>query len=62
MLLPGVVAQELIPFPILTRQMAFRLEDYMRFLETRRVASVNRGASQTTIERFTFPHKYKRVS
>ncbi|KAK9508614.1 hypothetical protein O3M35_006140 [Rhynocoris fuscipes] len=61
MLLPGVVAQELIPFPILTRHMAFRLEDYMRFLETRRVASVNRGASQTTIERFTFPHKYKRM-
>ncbi len=26
-----------------------------------RLGSVNRGAVQTTIERFTFPHKYKKV-
>lgn len=39
---------------------AYRLEDYMRFLE-RRSNNMNRGASQDTIERFTFPHKYKKV-
>lgn len=64
MMLPGppVVTPELVPFPILTRHMAYRLEDYMRFLESRRVVStVNRGASQHTIERYTFPHKYKRM-
>lgn len=27
-----------------------------------RLGNVNRGAVQTTIERFTFPHKYKKVS
>lgn len=27
-----------------------------------RLGSVNRGAIQSTIERFTFPHKYKKVS
>lgn len=26
-----------------------------------RLGSVSRGAVQTTIERFTFPHKYKKV-
>lgn len=40
---------------------AYRLDEYMRYLE-RRSNSLNRGASQETIERFTFPHKYKRVS
>lgn len=33
----------------------------MRVLDQRRLACLNRGASQDTIERFTFPHKYKRV-
>lgn len=36
------------------------LQDYMRIVEQRRLA-INRGASQTTIERNTFPHKYKKV-
>lgn len=27
-----------------------------------RLGSVSRGAVQTTIERFTFPHKYKKVT
>lgn len=27
-----------------------------------RLGSVSRGAVQTTIERFTFPHKYKKVA
>ena len=46
---------------MLTRHMTYRLEDYMRVVEQRRLIAVNRGASQETIERFTFPHKYKRV-
>ncbi|KAF6200003.1 hypothetical protein GE061_006302 [Apolygus lucorum] len=63
MLLPGpaVVTPDFVPFPFLARQMAFRLEDYMRFIENRRVPNPNRGATQTTIERFTFPHKYKKM-
>lgn len=40
---------------------AYNLEYYMRYLE-RRSNNFNRGASQETIERFTFPHKYKKVS
>ncbi|XP_014256477.1 E3 ubiquitin-protein ligase arkadia-B isoform X1 [Cimex lectularius] len=61
-LLPApIVPPEMVPFPFLTRQLTFRLDDYMRFLENRRAASAIRGASQTTIERFTFPHKYKRM-
>jgi hypothetical protein len=42
--------------------MTARLEDYMRVVEQRRLAQMNRGASQDTIERYTFPHKYKQVS
>jgi len=38
-----------------------RLEDYMREVEQRRFIQINRGASQDTIERCTFPHKYKQV-
>lgn len=34
----------------------------MRVVEQRRLAQMNRGASQDTIERYTFPHKYKQVS
>lgn len=36
------------------------MHEYMRIVEQRRWP-VNRGASQTTIERNTFPHKYKKV-
>jgi len=57
---PPVLPPELMPFPMLTRHM-YRLEDYMRVVEQRRLAAVNRGATQDTIERFTFPHKYKRI-
>lgn len=46
--------------PFLSRHMQARLEDYMRIIEQRRLA-VNRGASQSTIERNTFPHKYKKI-
>lgn len=38
---------------VLFAQELLQLED--------RLGSVNRGAVQTTIERFTFPHKYKKV-
>lgn len=60
-----IVTAEVGPIPSASqfRNVAttYRLEDYMRFLE-RRSNNFNRGASQETIERFTFPHKYKRVS
>jgi hypothetical protein len=51
-----------MPFPFLARHMTARLEDYMRVVEQRRLAQMNRGASQDTIERYTFPHKYKQVN
>jgi len=50
-----------MPFPFLARHMTARLEDYMRVVEQRRLAQINRGATQDTIERCTFPHKYKQV-
>lgn len=56
---PLLLPTELIPFPYLARHMTARLEDYMRIVEQRRLAQMNRGASQDTIERCTFPHKYK---
>lgn len=59
---PPVLPPELMPFPFLARHMTARLEDYMRVVEQRRLAQMNRGASQDTIERYTFPHKYKQVS
>ncbi|GFT70083.1 e3 ubiquitin-protein ligase Arkadia [Nephila pilipes] len=46
--------------PVLPRQMHARLEDYMRFVDQRRMG-MNRGASQNTIERNTLPHKYKKI-
>ncbi|KAG8189051.1 hypothetical protein JTE90_025485 [Oedothorax gibbosus] len=46
--------------PVLPRQVHARLEDYMRFVDQRRMA-VNRGATQATIERNTLPHKYKKI-
>ncbi|XP_055946355.1 E3 ubiquitin-protein ligase Arkadia-like isoform X2 [Argiope bruennichi] len=60
--------------PVLPRQMHARLEvrdsslafngnifqDYMRFVDQRRMG-MNRGASQSTIERNTLPHKYKKI-
>ncbi|KAG1664153.1 E3 ubiquitin-protein ligase RNF165 [Nymphon striatum] len=46
--------------PLLTRHMQVRLDDYMRIIEQRRSISINRGATQPTIERNTFPHKYKK--
>lgn len=58
---PPVLPPELMPFPFLARHMTARLEDYMRVVEQRRLAQMNRGASQDTIERYTFPHKYKQV-
>lgn len=58
---PPVLPPELMPFPFLARHMTARLEDYMRVVEQRRLAQMNRGASQETIERYTFPHKYKQV-
>lgn len=42
-------SRERLPF----EQELLQLED--------RLGSVSRGAVQTTIERFTFPHKYKKV-
>jgi E3 ubiquitin-protein ligase Arkadia len=39
--------------------MSARLEDYWRLMQQRH--SINRGASQSIIERNTFPHKYKRI-
>ncbi|XP_066993989.2 E3 ubiquitin-protein ligase Arkadia [Anabrus simplex] len=58
---PPVLPPELMPFPFLARHMTARLEDYMRVVEQRRLAQMNRGATQETIERYTFPHKYKQV-
>nr|CAD7196408.1 unnamed protein product [Timema douglasi] len=58
---PPVLPPELMPFPFLARHMTARLEDYMRVVEQRRLAQLTRGASQDTIERYTFPHKYKQV-
>ena len=58
---PPVLPPELMPFPFLARHMTARLEDYMRVVEQRRLAQINRGATQDTIERCTFPHKYKQV-
>jgi hypothetical protein len=58
---PPVLPPELMPFPFLARHMTARLEDYMRVVEQRRLAQMNRGATQDTIERFTFPHKYRQV-
>lgn len=48
--------------PMLTRHLSYRLEDYLRLMEQRRLHMMNRGASKDTIEKNTFPHKYKRVS
>jgi len=48
--------------PMLTRHLSYRLEDYLRLMEQRRIHMMNRGASKDTIEKNTFPHKYKRVS
>ena len=55
MLVPPIV-----PLPFLARHMSARFEDYLRVVEQRQ-AQLNRGASQDTIERNTFPHKYKRM-
>lgn len=43
--------------PLLPRH----VQESMRFFEHRRLV-VNRGASQNTIERNTFPHKYKKIT
>lgn len=45
--------------PLLSRHVQ-DVQDAMRLLDYRRVV-VNRGASQGTIERNTFPHKYKKI-
>lgn len=58
---PPVLPPEVMSFPFLARHMTARLEDYMRVVEQRRLAQMNRGATQDTIERYTFPHKYKQV-
>lgn len=47
--------------PMLTRHLSYRLEDYLRLMEQRRLHMMNRGASKDTIEKNTFPHKYKRI-
>lgn len=57
MLVPPVA----VPLPFLARHMSARLQDYLRVVEQRHQAQLNRGASQDTIERNTFPHKYKRM-
>lgn len=59
---PLLLPTDIIPFPYLARHMSARLEDYMRIVEQRRLAQMNRGATQDTIERCTFPHKYKQVN
>lgn len=41
--------------------MQLRIEEYMRVMQQRHSFAINRGASQTTIESFTFPHKYKKL-
>lgn len=52
--------------PLFQRTSAFpRLEDYMRAGmgdHRHRLPVVTRGATQNTIEKNTFPHKYKKVS
>ncbi|XP_076655962.1 uncharacterized protein LOC143360733 isoform X2 [Halictus rubicundus] len=37
------------------------LEDYIRLVDLRRMSHTSCGATQESIERHTFPHKYKRV-
>ncbi|XP_076297383.1 uncharacterized protein LOC143217246 [Lasioglossum baleicum] len=37
------------------------LEDYIRLVDLRRMGHTSCGATQESIERHTFPHKYKRV-
>lgn len=62
LLAPSAAATATVPFPtFLARHMTARFEDYMRVVEQRRLSLMNRGASQETIERNTFPHKYKQV-
>jgi len=51
-----------LALPMFTRHFSYRLEDYLRLMEQRRLHLMNRGASKDTIEKNTFPHKYKRVS
>ncbi|XP_071451097.1 uncharacterized protein [Hetaerina americana] len=58
---PSAFSPEFMPYPFIARHMSARLEDYMRLVERRRLAHMNRGATQETIERFTFPHSYKKV-
>ncbi|XP_063241298.1 uncharacterized protein LOC134541647 [Bacillus rossius redtenbacheri] len=58
---PQMLPHDLVPFPFLAQHMSARLEDYMRVVEQRRLAQLTRGASHDTIERCTFPHKYKQV-
>nr|XP_018908831.1 PREDICTED: uncharacterized protein YMR317W [Bemisia tabaci] len=50
--------------PVLPRSMNYRLalDNYIRVVNHRRLQSMNQGASQDTIERTTFPHKYKRIN
>ncbi|PSN55498.1 hypothetical protein C0J52_02588 [Blattella germanica] len=58
---PPVLPPELMPFPFLARHMTARLEDYMRVVEQRRLAQMNRGASQDTIERYTLQNSFSQV-
>ncbi|KAK6635573.1 hypothetical protein RUM44_000826 [Polyplax serrata] len=58
---PDMLVPPLLPLPFLARHMSARLHDYLRVVEQRHQAQLNRGASQETIERNTFPHKYKRM-
>lgn len=53
--LPGLVLQQ-------ARHMSARFDNYMRVVDLRRMAHINCGATQESIESHTFPHKYKRVS
>ncbi|XP_046397529.1 mucin-5AC-like isoform X2 [Ischnura elegans] len=54
---PTAFSQDFMPFPFIPR--SARLEELV--LLRRRLAHLNRGATQETIERFTFPHSYKKV-
>ncbi|CAL7934077.1 unnamed protein product [Xylocopa violacea] len=51
------------PFGLLhpSSHMSARFENYMRFVDLRRMAHISCGATQESIESHTFRHKYKRV-
>lgn len=45
-----------------TFHVSAQLQNYMRFVDLRRMAHISCGATQESIESHTFRHKYKRVT